>query len=98
MTDVRGPASAMKLEKSQQTITLWSCVYDLKRLTMELCIDLDFDFTFRFDFKKKIAEGERAGFGELRLEGYGHPGKRILLAQKIYHTAEELKKKIPDHP
>ena len=40
MPDVWGPASAMKLlEKSQQTITLWSCVYDLKRLTMELCID-----------------------------------------------------------
>ena len=76
MADVRSPASAMKLlEKSQQPITLWSCVYDLKRLTMELCIDLDFNFKFRFDFKEKIGEGERhLGFGELRLwEGYGHP-------------------------
>ncbi|MEC9124071.1 MAG: hypothetical protein VX969_07995, partial [Verrucomicrobiota bacterium] len=97
MTDVRGPASAMKLlEKSQQPITLWSCVYDLKRLTMELCIDLDFDFTFRFDFKEKIAEGERhVGFGELRLwEGYGHPReKEFSLPKKIYHTAKELKRK-----
>jgi len=49
MVAAQGPASAMKiLEKSQQTITLWSCVYDLKRLTMELCIDLDFSFRMPF--------------------------------------------------
>jgi len=96
MPDVRGPASAMKLlEKSQQTITLWSCVYDLKRLTMELCIDLDFNFTFRFDFREKIAEGEKhLNFGELRLwEGYGHPReKEYSIPHNIYHTAEQLKK------
>ena len=81
------------LEKSQQTITLWSCVYDLKRLTMELCIDLDFNFKFHFDFREKIGEGERhLGFGELRLwEGYGHPReKEFSLSKKIYHTAEQL--------
>ena len=78
MTDVRGPASAMKLlEKSQQTITLWSCVYDLKRLTMELCIDLDFHFTFRFDFKKK---DRRRRTERITALGMGIPGKGILLA------------------
>ena len=96
MADVRGPASAMKLlEKSQQPITLWSCVYDLKRLTMELCIDLDFSFRFRFDFREKIGEGERhLGFGELRLwEGYNHPReKEFSIPKKLYHTAEQLKK------
>ena len=100
MTDVRVGFRDEALEKSQQTITLWSCVYDLKRLTMELCIDLDFDFTFRFDFKKKIAEGERhVGFGNCGSgRDTGILGKGILLPKKIYHTAEELKKKIPDHP
>ena len=79
MDSVRGPRSAMQLlDKSQQPTTLWSCVYDLKRLTMELCIDLDYDFSFHFDFREKIAEGERhLGFGELRLwEGHDHPREK----------------------
>jgi len=99
MDSVRGPRSAMQLlEKAQQVTTLWSCVYDLKRLTMELCIDLDYDFSFRFDFRKKIAEGERhLGFGELRLwEGYNHPReKEFSIPKKLYHTAEQLKQKAP---
>ena len=79
MKSVRGPRSAMQLlDKTQQPTTLWSCVYDLKRLTMELCIDLDYDFSFHFDFREKIAEGERhLGFGELRLwEGHDHPREK----------------------
>lgn len=48
MEDVRGSASAMKLlEKAKQSTSLWSSVYDLKRLRIELCIDLDFGFKFR---------------------------------------------------
>ena len=85
MADVRGPASAMKLlEKSQQTITLWSCVYDLKRLTMELCIDLDFDFTFRFDFKEKIggANGTSVSGSCASGKGLAIPGKRNSSFQK----------------
>ena len=39
-------------EKSQQP-SRFGRVYDLKRLTMELCIDLDFEFKFRFDFKER---------------------------------------------
>ena len=96
MPDVRGSASAMKLlEKAKQPTTLWSCVYDLNRLRIELCIDLDFGFKFNFDFRKKIAEGEKhLNFGELRLwEGYEHPReKEYSIPHNIYHTAEQLKK------
>ena len=96
MPDVRGSASAMKLlEKAKQPTTLWSCVYDLKRLRIELCIDLDFGFKFNFDFREKIAEGEKhLNFGELRLwEGYEHPReKEYSIPHNIYHTAEQLKK------
>ena len=96
MPDVRGSSSAMKLlEKAKQPTTLWSSVYDLNRLRIELCIDLDFGFKFNFDFRKKIAEGEKhLNFGELRLwEGYEHPReKEYSIPHNIYHTAEQLKK------